>query len=225
MKACIYPTSRLQRSNPEFWKKVSRLKIKEPKKKDGPPSFLPWATEQSPKPNSATSTTQPETSIGPNPPLVPVGQMTMHYASLPKDEKRKRLEEAHDAWDLFWFVHNVPFHLIGTIEFKNAIKKTKQCPVYQPVGREMLAGVHLDKQSALSDEAKFNARHLRLNVKYKFILTGDGCRSKTKWQYHNFMLVTPVGPVFLGIKDVTGEGGTGEDVFSEFVAVQEVFPT
>lgn len=46
-------------------------------------------------------------------------------------------------------------------------------------------------------------------------------RSKTKRQYHNFMVLTPDGPVFLGIKDVTGEGGTSKDVFDEFSTVME----
>lgn len=48
---------------------------------------------------------------------------------------------------------------------------------------------------------------------------------RTKRQYHNFMLLTPAGPVFLGIKDVTGEGGTGVDVFDEFVVVIEGLDT
>ena len=55
------------------------------------------------------------------------------------------------------------------------------------------------------------------NLRYGFVITGDGYRSKGKRRYHNFILLTPQGPVFLALKDVTGEGGSAQDVFDEFV--------
>ena len=107
----------------------------------------------------------------------------MQWAALPQDEKTKRLAVCHDAWGLFYFVHNVPFHLIGAGEFKHAAEVTKKCPTYRPVCRETLSGSHLDKQDDLANE--FKSQLLRLQLKYGFVITGGGCKSKTKRQYHN----------------------------------------
>ena len=147
------------------------------------------------------------------------GQLTLKWSMMPAKERKLRLDTGHDAWDMFFFVNNVPFSLISSPEFRAAIEATKKCPTYKPVGRDVLAGSHLEKQS---DRAtSFNERTLIDNLKYGYVITGDGYSSKTKRQYHNFILLTPDGPVFLGIKDVTGEGSTSKDVFEEFSTVME----
>ena len=78
-------------------------------------------------------------------------QPTIWWASLSKETKVKFLAEAHEAWDMFFFVHNLPFWLIETPEFLHAIMATKKCPVFKPVTRKTLCGSHLDARSADAD--------------------------------------------------------------------------
>ena len=144
----------------------------------------------------------------------------MKYACVPAAEgiSKKMLQDYHDAWDMVLFVHNLPFSVISTPEFKKAIALTKQCPTFVPCGRDTLSMSHLDKQDASA--TSFNIASLAKMRRFGFVLTDDGYKSKTKRQYHNCILITVNGPIFLGLKDVTGEGGTGVDVFDEFVAIQ-----
>ena len=195
ISTCPLPPNRLEVKHPEFMARVKQLKLKVEKPTTTTTAMVSTTT-------TVSTTSSPEQAL-----TVQTGQLTMHWAALPKDEKAKKLADCHDAWDLFYFVHNVPFHLIGTAEFKHAVEMTKRCPTYRPVCRETLSGGHLDKQDALATE--FKSQLLRLQLKYGFVITGDGYKSTTKRQYHNYMLITAMGPVFLGIKDVTGEGGTG----------------
>lgn len=120
------------------------------------------------------------------------GQMTLKWSMMPVAERRKRLDTAHDAWDMFFMVNSVQFSLISSPEFTAAIEATKKCPVYKPVGRDVLAGSHLEKQSERA--TAFTQGLLIDNLKYGYVITGDGYTSKTKRQYHNFIVLTPDGP-------------------------------
>ena len=50
----------------------------------------------------------------------------------------------------------------------------------------------------------------------------DGWRNKKRRSYHNFILVAANGPIFLSLKDVTGQAGTAKAITDEF---SEVFET
>ena len=213
VKTCI-PVPAIQRRYPDFMEKVAQIKIRH---------------VSNPKPKLAMSTTEndkvevkselPVTTMSVS---VLAGQLTTQWAALSPQEKTTRVQDCHDKWDIFFFVHNIPFHLINSQYFRDAVKADQRCPTYKPCGRETLAGSHLDKQSALADD--FNASRMRAYMKFGFVLTGDGYRSKGKKQYHNYILITVAGPIFLGIKDVTGEGSCAQDVFQEFVVVQNELP-
>lgn len=224
----------MKKEFPEFFEKVEELKLADrPVKKAAGALQMMFAKSGGGSPGNASTGTN-TCSVCPvcqgqaeTPSNVTTatdnGQMTLNWSLLDRKEKEKRTTAAHDAWDLFFFVHNVPFRLIDTPEFKTAIASTKRCPTFKPVGCDTLSTTHLVKQSDLADA--FNESTLRANAKYGFVITGDGYRSKTKRQYHNFILLTPAGPVFLGIKDITGEGGCASDVYNEFVVVIEGLDT
>ena len=57
---------------------------------------------------------------------------------------------------------------------------------------------------------------LKTSVDMGYVITGDGYKSSTKRKYNNHILVGVSGPIYLGLVDVTGDGGTGDDVFTEF---------
>lgn len=140
------------------------------------------------------------------------------WSMLPKRQRNERLAEAHKAWDLFWFVNGLSFRLIDVDLFRDAIKAVKRCPVFQPASRQTLAGSHLDARD--SDADRFKAARLKSGARYRFVFTTDGWKNKRKHSYHNCLLLTPSGPIFLGLKDVTGESGTAVAVHEE---IEEVF--
>ena len=47
-------------------------------------------------------------------------------------------------------------------------------------------------------------------------MTSDGWRNKKKRSYHNFILVAPNGPIFLHLRDVTGQAGNAKGIAEEF---------
>lgn len=72
----------------------------------------------------------------------------------------------------------------------------------------------LDK---LNDSAnEYKAQRLKSGIRYGFLLTSDGWRSSAKRQYHNYILLSVEGPIFLSLEEVTGRGGTGDDVKDGF---------
>ena len=48
-------------------------------------------------------------------------------------------------------------------------------------------------------------------------MTSDGWRNHNRRQYHNFILVAASGPIYLGLKDVSGESGNAQAIHDEFV--------
>ena len=143
----------------------------------------------------------------------------MAYNLLTKDIRDKRLAEANKAWDMFWFVHGLSFNLIHSPLFRAAILATKRCPAYKPCHRVTLATTHLD--SANEDANVFKASRLASGKTFGFLVTSDGWRNHNRRQYHNFILVAATGPIFLGLKDVSGESGSAQAIHDEFVDLFE----
>lgn len=52
--------------------------------------------------------------------------------------------------------------------------------------------------------------------RYGFAITSDGWRSVAKRNYHNYILISIEGPIFVSLQEVTGEGGRGEDIEDGF---------
>lgn len=150
-------------------------------------------------------------------------QTSFTFASLPKDKKTELLEDAHAKMALFFFKFNIPFHAIGSDELKEAVVAIKKAENYKPHSRNTLAITDLNKASALADAWK--EQELRANEQYGFLLTGDGFKSKSKRQYHNYILTAPSGPVYLGLSNVTGLGGSATEVANEFQEVMDTLPS
>ena len=138
----------------------------------------------------------------------------MWWHMLAKPEREERLVAAHKAVDMLWFVHGLSFNMINSSLFKEAIQKVQAAPGYKPCCRQTLATSHL---SARHEEANlFKARRLLHGQQYGFLVTSDGWRNKKKRSYHNFILVAPNGPIFLNLKDVTGQAGNAKAIAEEF---------
>ena len=129
----------------------------------------------------------------------------------------KREEAAAKAVDLFFFVHRIPFHIIGSRLFHQMIRKVKECPIYTPCHRVTLSTTRL---AARSNEADvFWEKHLQSSLGTALMYCTDGWKNLRRHSYHNHILVSATGPCFLGLEDVTGKGGRAVDVHQEVMEV------
>ena len=139
----------------------------------------------------------------------------IRWSALSASSKREKERECHDAWALFFFGNNIPFNaIVAGGYFKGAIQKTKECPSYTPQDRQTLSGAQLERMNEKANAYK--EIRLKTSVDMGYVITGDGYKSSTKRKYNNHILVGVSGPIYLGLVDVTGDGGTGDDVFTEF---------
>ena len=144
------------------------------------------------------------------------------FSLLPKPVRLQRIAEANKAWDMLWFVHGLSFNLINSPLFRAAIAATKRCPAYKPCTRITLATSRLD--SAHDDANIFKVSRLQSGKDFGFLVTSDGWRNNKRRQYHNFILVAATGPIYLSLKDVTGQSGNAQAIHDEFVDLFETLP-
>ena len=156
----------------------------------------------------------------PAPPCSSDFEVPLAWSMLPRQRRDESVAACNKAWDMFWFVHGLSFNLIDSPLFRAAILATKQCPAYKPCCRQTLSTSHLD---ARNEDANFY-KESRLNSGrlFGFLVTSDGWRNSKRRQYHNFLLVAASGPIYLGLKDVSGESGNAQAIHDEFV---ELFDT
>jgi len=144
----------------------------------------------------------------------------MWWHMLSRPEQLAKIAAADKAVDLLWFVHGLSFNLIGSRLFCDAVEKIKAAPGYKPCHRTTLSTSHLAARNAEANE--FKIKRLQHGKQYGFLVTSDGWRNKKRRSYHNFILVAANGPIFLSLKDVTGQAGTAKAITDEF---SEVFET
>lgn len=139
-------------------------------------------------------------------------QRPLHF--LPAEEKRARREACQTAWDNTFVSCGIPFAVADNPQFREALKCTRQCPDFKIACRQTMGTTRLDK---LHDEAnRFKAMRLRSGIDLGFVITSDGWRSCAKKNYHNYILISVEGPIFLSLVEVTGESATGEDIKKGF---------
>ena len=63
----------------------------------------------------------------------------------------------------------------------------------------------------------FKDSRLKSGKLFGFLVTSDGWRNQNRRQYHNFILVAATGPIYLDLKDVSGEAGNAQAIHDEFV--------
>ena len=139
----------------------------------------------------------------------------MWFQLLPAAEQKRRLAACHKAWDMFWFVHGLSFAMFESPLLLQAIKATKECPAFVPCCRQTLSTTHLNARS--DDANEFKESRLQAGNRFGFLFTSDGWRNKKRRSYHNFILVSSAGPIFLALKDVTGQAGNAVAIHDEFV--------
>ena len=167
--------------------------------------------------NESISATQMPVGDARSTPIVVDTRLPMWWQVLSHEHRHERLQEAHKAVDMLWFVHGLSFNLIGSPLFLDAVKKIQAAPGYIPCCRQTLATTHLAARDA--DANLFKERRLAHGIRYGFLVTSDGWRNKKRRSYHNFILVAPNGPIFLHLKDATGEAGTAKAITAEFTEV------
>ena len=114
MKLCAWSVHKLQQHDAEFMAEIAKLT---PKPKVASTSMAMASPSMVGSSDAATAAQVVQVKSEHVPSVTTdSGQMTLKWSMMPAHERRKRLETAHDAWDLFFFVHNVPFRLISTDE-------------------------------------------------------------------------------------------------------------
>jgi hypothetical protein len=145
-------------------------------------------------------------------------EIPLWYSLLSKDERQKREAAVNKAWDMVFFVHGLSFSLTESKLYRLAIAATKRCPAFKPCCRQTLAGSHLSARDV--DANLFKAKRLSVGQLYGFLFCSDGWRNKRKRSYHNYILISTAGPIFLSLSDHTGLSGTAQAIHDE---VEEVF--
>ena len=175
------------------------------------------AIELSRTPNISVSAEAPLFAPSPPDEVVTADQPPAWWLTLPKDTMRRRTQAAHDAVSMLFFVHNLPFSLINSRLWHAVVKAIKECPAYVPVHRTTLATTHLN---ARDEHAKaYWEGHLQSSADIGLMYCTDGWKSKRRRTYHNHILVTATGPVFLGLRDETGAGAKAVDIHDEVLSV------
>ena len=127
----------------------------------------------------------------------------MWWHMLSRPEQLEKIVATDKAVDLLWFVHGLSFNRIGSRLFCDAVENIKAAPGYEPCHRTTLSTSHLAARNAEANE--FKIKRLQHGKQYGFLVTSDGWRNKKRRSYHNFILVAANGPIFLSLKDVTGQ--------------------
>ena len=121
-----------------------------------------------------------------------------------------------ESWDNVFF-KKVPFNLADDPDFRHAVTQTSFCPGFKINCAKKISTDRLDARDEQNIEWS-NRRLLRVAY-LGSSFHSDGWRSKRKRKYHNFILLTPDGPVFLEMRDVTGNSGSAEAIADEIEEV------
>lgn len=111
-------------------------------------------------------------------------------------------------------VCGIPFAVANKPEFREAIRKTRDIPDFHIACAKTMRTSRLIKLNEKANE--FKTVRLQAGARFGFAITSDGWRRVAKRNYHNYILISVEGPIFLSLVEVTGEGGTGEDIHKGF---------
>lgn len=153
---------------------------------------------------SSKATDMTSSSSKPDPPW--------HFMSA--NEKMKRREVCQQAWDKAFVVCGIKHLAADNPTMRDAIKLTRAIPDFKLMCAKTMRNQRLVQLNDTSNQYK--QKRLKAGLKYGFLITSDGWRSCAKRQYHNYILVSVEGPIYLGVTEVTGEGGTGKDIHDQF---------
>lgn len=146
----------------------------------------------------------------------PEDAKTMPYSFLPSGEKCRLREDCQAAWDLAFVICGIPFAAADNPVLRMAIEKTRKVPDFRLACKKTMRTSRLVK---LNDNAnQYKELRLKAGERYGFAITSDGWRSVAKRNYHNYILLSVEGAIFISMEETTGAGGTGHDVEISFKA-------
>ena len=140
----------------------------------------------------------------------------MQFSILSPFEKARLRDECQSAWDLAFAVAGIPFAAADNVAIRNAIRKTRGVPDFNLACSKTMRTTRLVRLNDTANEYK--DLRLKAGQRYGFAITSDGWRSCQKRNYHNYILLSVEGPIFLNLEDTTGKPGAGTDVAAGFEA-------
>lgn len=140
--------------------------------------------------------------------------MDGNYAFKTLAEKAAIREKCQKAWDHAFIMCGIPWSIADNPYFRAAIHETRRCLDFKNACSKTMSTTRLN---ARNDEANVDKEaRMRAGRSFGFLITSDGWRSSSKRNYHNYILVSVEGAIFLNLVECTGESGTGESVADGF---------
>ena len=109
--------------------------------------------------------------------------------------------------------------LADTEEFKKAIELTRSTPDFKHVCTKTLSTTRLTARH--KDANEYKLLRLKAGLKFGFLYTSDGWRGCNKTGHHNHLLVSCEGPLYLTVRDVTGQRGNADVICDEICIILE----
>lgn len=144
------------------------------------------------------------------------GSSRISYAFLAPDQKQRLRDECQTAWDLAFVVCGITFATADHPLFRAAIQKTRCIPDFSIACTKTMRTSRLIKLDERANEYK--EMRLRAGEKFGFAITSDGWRSVAKKNYHNYILISVEGPIFVSLIEVTGAEAGGDAIKDDFNA-------
>ena len=148
----------------------------------------------------------------------PVSGGTLHWHLKSPVQKAEQRAKTQRAWDLAFNINGIAFKVADEDTFNAAIAETRLCPDFKLHCRQFMATTGLDAVNDMANAGK--AERLKEGIRLGFVHITDGWKSGNKKGYHNHLLLSVLGPIYLCLNDVTGKSGKADDVADEITTVQ-----
>lgn len=130
------------------------------------------------------------------------------------EEKNARREKCQAQWDLAFAVCGISYQTADHPVFREALQLSRAIPDFKLSCSKTMRTSRLDKLNESAN--KFKESRMKAGMQFGFLITSDGWRSVAKRNYHNYILLSSEGPIFLELEEATGKSATGESVAEGF---------
>lgn len=138
------------------------------------------------------------------------------YSFKSPGEKGAMREQCQKAWDVAFIMCGLPWTTANNPYFRAAIQMTRSCPDFKISCAKTMSSSRLEARNSEANRSK-EAR-LKAGKEFGFLITSDGWRSVAKRNYHNYILVSIEGPIYLDLVETTGHSGSGQNIADGFEA-------
>lgn len=119
------------------------------------------------------------------------------------------------AWDNKAFaLCGIKFSTADNKVFREAIAQTRVCPDFTLNHAQIMSTTRLDQLSTTAN--RFKDSRLKAGLQYGLLITSNGWHSVARRSYHNYILISVEGPIFICLNNVTGERAHAEDIKNDF---------